>query len=57
MMVFSLPVEASVPNVAVTRAKNSLYIIGNAKYCRTLPNNSPLGQLVKYVDDINPIQM
>lgn len=44
-------------NVAVTRAKNSLYIIGNAKYCRTLPNNSPLGQLVKYVDDINPIQM
>ena len=44
-------------NVAVTRAKNSLYIIGNAKYCKTLPNNSPLGQLVKYVDDINPIQI
>jgi superfamily I DNA and/or RNA helicase len=42
-------------NVAVTRAKNTLYIIGNANYCRTLPNDSPLGLLVKYIDEINPI--
>lgn len=42
-------------NVAVTRAKNSLYIIGNARYCRSLPADSPLGLLVKYVNEINPI--
>ena len=42
-------------NVAVSRAKNTLYIIGNANYCRTLPKDSPLGLLVKYVDEINPI--
>jgi superfamily I DNA and/or RNA helicase len=43
-------------NVAVTRAKNTLYIIGNANYCRTLPKDSPLGLLVKYIDEINRIR-
>lgn len=43
-------------NVAVTRARNTLYIIGNANYCDTLPVDSPLGLLVKYVNSVNPIQ-
>ena len=43
-------------NVAVTRAKNTLYIIGNANYCKKLPLDSPLGILVRYIDEINPIK-
>ena len=43
-------------NVAVTRAKNTLYIIGNANYCKKLPFDSPLGILVRYIDEINPIK-
>lgn len=52
-------INAKVPyliNVAVTRAKNTLYIVGNANYCKSLPSDSPLGLLVNYVDEINPIQ-
>lgn len=52
-------INAKVPyliNVAVTRAKNTLYVVGNANYCRTLPPDSPLGLLVNYIDEINPIQ-
>ena len=47
-------INNSVPyllNVAVSRARNTLYIIGNANYCRNLPENSPLGMLVRYVDE------
>jgi hypothetical protein len=43
-------------NVAVTRARNTLYIIGNANYCRTLPPDTPLGLLVKYVDELNSVK-
>lgn len=52
-------INAKVPyliNVAVTRAKNTLYVVGNANYCRTLPPDTPLGLLVNYIDEINPIK-
>lgn len=72
IMIFSLVVSTNSPthktkwinntvpyliNVAVTRAKNSLYVIGNANYCRTLPPDSPLAMLVKYIHEINPISI
>lgn len=43
-------------NVAVTRAKNTLYIVGNANYCKTLPKDSPLGLLFRYINEVNPIK-
>jgi hypothetical protein len=43
-------------NVAVTRARNTLYIVGNADYCKKLPIDSPLGLLVKYIHELNPIR-
>lgn len=42
-------------NVAVTRARNTLFIIGNASYCKKLPDEWPLRQLVDYVDNIKGI--
>jgi len=70
IMIFSLVVSGNSPkfkaewinnkvpyliNVAVSRAKNTLYIVGNANYCKTLPKDSPLGQLVKYVEEVSSI--
>lgn len=43
-------------NVAVSRARNTVYIVGNAKYCNSLPIDSPLCMLVQYVNNINPIR-
>lgn len=43
-------------NVAVTRARNTLYIVGNADYCNNLPSDSPLGFLIRYIKSIRPIQ-
>lgn len=43
-------------NVAVTRARNTLYIVGNAGYCMDLPGDSPLGYLVRYVDNLGHIK-
>lgn len=40
-------------NVAVTRARNTLYIVGDKKYCKTLPANSPVGFLVRYAEDVS----
>lgn len=39
-------------NVAVTRAKSTLFIVGDAGYCLSLPPESPLGYLVRYVDSL-----
>lgn len=43
-------------NVAVTRAKNTLYIVGNANYCKQLSSNTPIGQLVRYADELSKIE-
>ena len=47
-------IDNSVPNlvnVAVTRARNTLYIVGNKEYIRSKsPATKPLGKLVQYVD-------
>lgn len=44
-------------NVAVTRAKNTLYIVGNATYCKQMPATSPIGQLVRYVEVLDKVEM
>lgn len=47
-------IDNSVPNlvnVAVTRAKNTLYIVGNKEYIRKKSSlTKPLGKLVEYVE-------
>lgn len=43
-------------NVAVTRAKNTLYIIGNANYCKQMPAGSPIGQLARYAEALDRIE-
>ena len=47
-------IDSSVPNlvnVAVTRAKNTLYIVGNKEYIRRNSSTTkPLGKLVQYVE-------
>jgi len=47
-------IDNSVPNlvnVAVTRARNTLYIVGNKEYIRgNSPVTKPLGKLVQYID-------
>jgi Ni2+-binding GTPase involved in maturation of urease and hydrogenase len=47
-------IDESVPNlvnVAVTRAKNTLYIVGNKEYIRNKSSlTKPLGKLVEYVE-------
>lgn len=48
-------INQSVPyllNVAVTRAKNILHIVGDLEYLRRSEQNMPLHQLVRYVDDL-----
>jgi hypothetical protein len=72
IMIFSLVVTENSPkhkaewintkvpyliNVAVTRAKNTLYVVGNASYCKSLLPDTPLGLLVNYIDEINPIKL
>ena len=38
-------------NVAVTRARQALYIIGNAKYIKSVsPDQNPLGRLIRYAE-------
>lgn len=47
-------------NVALTRAKSSLYIIGNFNYCRNLRNDNlrtPLSNLADYVDSLNKVEI
>lgn len=47
-------------NVALTRAKSSLYIIGNFNYCRNLRNDNlrtPLSNLADYVDSLDKVEM
>lgn len=39
-------------NVAVTRARSTLYVIGNAQYIRKLPGETPLGYLIRYIDSL-----
>jgi RecA/RadA recombinase len=39
-------------NVAVTRAKNTLIIVGNKEYIKTNSINKPLGKLAYYVDNL-----
>ena len=50
-------IDYSVPNlvnVAVTRAKNTLYIVGNKEYIKNNSKTSkPLGKLVQYVERLN----
>ena len=46
-------IDNSVPNlvnVAVTRARNTLYIVGNKEYIRANSTNGPLNMLVQYVE-------
>ncbi len=47
-------IDNSVPNlvnVAVTRARNTLYVVGNKEYIKQKSNlTKPLGKLVQYVD-------
>ncbi len=46
-------------NVAITRAKSSLYIVGNHNYCKTLMDEkkkTPLSLLATYVEQLNKIQ-
>lgn len=43
-------------NVAVTRARNTLYVVGNAGYCLELPGTSPLGHLARYVKSLGKIK-
>ena len=47
-------IDNSVPNlvnVAVTRARNTLYIVGNKEYIRQNSSlTKPLGKLVQYVE-------
>jgi superfamily I DNA and/or RNA helicase len=49
-------IDESVPNlvnVAVTRAKNTLFIIGNKEYIRANSSDTkPLGKLVNYVEEL-----
>ena len=46
-------------NVAITRAKSALYIVGNYDYCLKLKNgkvSAPLSQLASYVKKLNKVQ-
>lgn len=41
-------------NVAVTRAKNTLYVVGNKEYIKRKSSTiKPLGNLVRYVEELN----
>ncbi len=42
-------------NVAVTRARNTLYVIGNREYIQKMsPPSNPLGHLIEYIDKTTP---
>jgi hypothetical protein len=46
-------------NVAITRAKSSLYIVGNYDYCKKLKNgkvSAPLSQLATYTKNLNKVK-
>jgi superfamily I DNA and/or RNA helicase len=46
-------------NVAITRARSSLYILGNYKYCANLKNGAaktPLSKLAHYVSDMGRVK-
>ena len=40
-------------NVAVTRARNTLYIVGNKEYIRSKSQGLPLGKLVNHQENLN----
>jgi len=42
-------------NVAMTRAKGALYIIGNHEYCKSLPQETILAKLADYVERMNRV--
>ena len=46
-------------NVAITRAKSALYIVGNFDYCKKLKNgkvSAPLSQLATYTENLNKVR-
>lgn len=74
IIIFSLVVAANSPisklrflnnneyliNVAITRARSALYIVGNFDYCKAIQggvNQSPLKLLAVYADSINKIKI
>ncbi|MDN5215120.1 AAA domain-containing protein [Fulvivirgaceae bacterium BMA12] len=45
-------------NVAITRAKSALYIVGNFDYCKKIKNgkvSAPLSQLATYTENLNKV--